>query len=246
MKRTFFLFIIFLPVLAFASPRVEMELLRPEVKQGSLVPVIFKLDTEAVQKVQLQKLVGQTLGEVLYFHEVSPLLKKGDEFTAEGSVIFVKIPETNLIKNNGFDLSWSSVTVSPTETDKQFIFTDFEIPVRPNFMIIVLSVLSLLAILVLGRRIYKKHRLKKVARERKIKLKSLILGCKDYSEVVSFWMKRKELVEEFPHIEEPLRRLELILFRYQFKPHQSETERAEVMEAYRAFTRETEGGFHGI
>jgi hypothetical protein len=77
-------------------------------------------------------------------------------------------------------------------------------------------------------------------------LKMELLGGKNFEEVVVLWKKKRIFFEHFEHVREPFQKFELVLNKYQFRPVQTETEKIEVMEAYRKFSRSVEGGFHGV
>jgi len=92
----------------------------------------------------------------------------------------------------------------------------------------------------------KKAKLKEEKRKYAQQLKMELLGCNNYEDVLILWKKKRIYLQSFEHIAEPFHKFELVLNKYQFRPNQTETEKIEVMEAYRKFSRSVEGGVYGV
>lgn len=235
-----------------AAAQVDMVFTTPEVQQGSIVPVVLNFNPEAVQKISIPKMMNATVGETVFFVQISPLTRKNDQadFSADAKVIFIKVPETTVITENfqgsPLELKWQGVKVLPTQAEKKFIFQDFTIPERINFLPWVIGFITLAGLCGLVIYFRRKFLKKKLVREERHKLKQEILGCQSYHDIVILWKNRKFIFEQFPHIEKPFEKLESKLYLVQFKSHQSETDKALILEAYRTFVSEVEGGFNGI
>ncbi|WPU65521.1 hypothetical protein [Peredibacter starrii] len=245
-------FILLIPCLAFGATALNLDFGKNEIKQGSIETAKILLKADAVQRVPLQKLKGQTLAETIYFYDVSPLMRKegSDFFEAEAKVIFAKTPETNALGtkfgNEDLLVTWGNSQISPTEASKGFIFGKFEIPSRPKIILwlsIILGLGVLIFLVIWGR---KKYQIKTARKKKMQDLKRELLGATNYQEVVEVWKKKHKFLDTFPQIEESFKGFETVLFKYQFKPRQNETEMAQVTEAYRDFVRKIEGGLNGI
>lgn len=246
----FLLFIIIQPALAAVS--IQLDFFDSQLKQGQLEVAQVTMTAEAAQNISLQKLKGANFAETLYFYELGPLIKKdgGDYFVADAKVIFLKIPESpKLIQKLGNEeiiLAWPQIEILPTEGGKELIFGQFEIPSRKKILLWVLISLGLLTGLYALIKYRKQIALKKAAREKRINLKDKLFNATDYSQIVEIWLSRDEFLTAFPEIRDYFKKFEITLFKYQFKPHQTETEKAEVVTAYREFLTNIQGGLSGI
>ena len=230
-------------ILSFPSDRI---------KQGSLVETTLKVDLETAQKFPIQKLKGETVGDVLHFHHISPLIRKNEDgaFYADATVIFAKVPEKNSVvynSNSGqVTLAWPQIEIINTEADQKLIFADFTIPGKKNVWLLILGSLIVIVLFILAWILGSRWKIKQQLKRKKLDLKQKLISAGSYEEVVSLWQKKSEFLKEFGYLEEPFRDLEKTLFKYQFKPKQTDIEKEEVMKAYRAFTQKTEGGINGI
>lgn len=246
----FLLFIIIQPALAAIS--IQLDFSDSQLKQGQLEVAQVTMPAEAAQNISLQKLKGTNFAETLYIYELGPLIKKdgGDYFVADAKVIFLKIPESpKLIQKLGNEeiiLAWPQIEILPTEGGKELIFGQFEIPSRKKILLWVLISLGLLTGLYAVIKYRKQLALKKAAREKRISLKEKLFNASDYSHIVEIWLSRDEFLTVFPEIREHFKNFEITLFKYQFKPHQTETEKSEVVTAYREFLTNIQGGLSGI
>lgn len=234
----------------FAAAQMQLDLSSAVVKQGSLIDVIIRLDGNSVQQVELQKLKGVSLADTIYLYQASSLVRSGDKFEADGKIIFLKVPESkpiiHKIGTSEISINWSDVEVQPTEAPAKFIFGQFEIPARRRIIEILAA---LFALSLIGFGIYKyneKSKQRKALRLKKAALKDKVISAREYNDVVALWQDKAVLLKEFPHLQEPLKELEEVLFKYQFKQSQNEVEKAEVMTTYRVFMNKIAGGFNGI
>jgi len=238
--------------MAIAEVRLELVFPEGEVKQGSLQEATLEIEADSLQNFEIQSLKALSPGETIYFHKLSPLMKKeaDGKYTSEVSVVFLKVPESNSldfsITDQKISLTWNGIRVIPTEVSKGMIFEAFEIPARKRvlFWLIccLLAVVTGIGIYIINKRV-KTTRNKKLHRQ---KLKDLIFSASSYDEIIAIWQKKSLLQEEFPHTTESFKNLEKTLFKYVFKPHQSENEKIEIQKAYRGFINEVQGGFNGI
>ncbi len=244
-----YVFSLLILVLALpARSDIFLELPQDQVKQGSLVSGKFKFDLTSVSSDDVPKLRGQTLGDVLYVHQIGPLIGRsgGSVYEAEAKLIFVKVPSGTSVPAAGGKLTWGNLTVIPTEAPKELLFGHFTVPARRQLMLWV----GIATILILGSllslKVWRKFRARREEKQRRQQLKKTLLSAKDFDSVVELWRTKRSYLSEFPHIADPLRELEVVLFRYQFKPSQTEAERTEVLHAYQRFTEAVAGGFDGI
>ncbi len=242
-----FLFLLF-PAIAAGAAGLYLELPSAAVAQGSLVSGILKVDQASLAAVDPQKLRGQTLGDVVYVHQVGPLVRRvgGRVYEAEAKVIFVKVPAAASVPVPGGTLSWGTLEVRPTDAPQELLFGTFTVPARRKLLLWVAILAGLVVLGIISRRVWKKLELRRRERLRRRRLKEALLSAADFAAVVELWRAKHAYLGEFPHIADPLRELEAVLFKYQFKPTQTDAERAEVLAAYRTFTAAVAGGFDGI
>lgn len=246
------IFILLFSSQLFAAGTMQLEFSGQEIRQGALVRAKLFVPPESLN-LPLRKLKGETLGETLYFHQLSPLLKKEGSlnYEAEVQVIFIKVPGNNnfttQIGDHVFDLRWNSIEVFPVETPDQLIWADFTAP--DFFEGNLFWVWILLLVLIITSASYyawRKVSARMTEKKRRLKLVSEFRACQNYDDVVNLWKKKRDYIKEFPHLDSYFIPFEEILFRYQFKPSQSENEKNEVLKAYRHLIDQSEGGFNGI
>ena len=237
---------------AFSAVNIELVFEKNEIQQGSIESALARLSGESLQKINLQKLKGQTLGETLYLYNVSPLLRKdgNKNYESEFKVIFIKTPEANQLvhkfENDEINIKWSEVKVVPVEVPEKLIFEEFEIP-QPFEILKWLMGVVILVLAVFGFFKVKKARdIKNEKRRMKQSIKDSIMAANSYDEIVSIWKRKLEITEVFPALTEPFKQLEMTLFKFQFRPQQTDEEKNEVVKAYRDFLSTIQGGFDGI
>lgn len=252
MKRYFFLTLFILLLSTAVTAAVELQFQIPKIKQGSLETVVLKVDPATAQQFELQKLKGQTVGNTIYIYSISPLMRKegGADFEAEARLVFIKVPETSFVSyktpQGEIVLTWKDLEVVPTETQKELIFGTFEVPARSKVILWASILCSLVLVAVCGIPIWRKFLNRKEIKKKKQTIKDDILSVNEYQNVVRVWQNKRNLIREFPHLEEPFKNLEKTLFKHQFKPSQTESEKSEVMSAWKKFIEESQGGFDGI
>lgn len=251
-KKLFVITLILLPVLGLSSTRLRLEFPKDKVKQGSLEEGVLLLDKPDSHSFGFSKLQGRSLEGILYFHKLSPLIKKeGSEFyEAEVSLIFLKQPEGDSItvKDNGTDLtiSFSGIEILPTQAEQQLIFEKFTIPKKESPLFWALGGLILLFLGFVTYAFYRKWQQKMNLNSHRRRLKNELIEVRSFEEIARVWEKKPLFLKEFPHLETSFKELEKTLFLYLFKPHQTEEEKERVQKAYRHFIRDIEGGLHGI
>lgn len=250
MKVWIFILIFFVSPLFAANLRLEIG--SQEIRQGALVKGVLTVDPSLVN-VPVPKLKGTSFAETIYFHQLSPLLKKEGSpgFESEVQVIFIKVPEGNSvsgkIENDDVTIEWNPIRIIPVEAAEKMLWADFTAPdffSRSWAWLWTIPLFILVAFL--GYRISHKLKHKKLLRERRRKLAEEIQACKSYDDVVTLWKKKHAYLTEFPQLEEPFRKFEAVLFRYQFKPVQTSLEKDTVLSAYRDLLKESEGGLRGV
>lgn len=249
-----YLFLIFslLSFEAFGAPKVTIKFNTSKIKQGSVVDAVLGLNSETTQKIQYNQLKGQTLGGSFYIHQAKPLMTKGswDTLESDAKIIVVKIPENKpLIHKLGEDsieVTWTDVEFVPTEVPKDFIFGTFEVPSRMDVIKWLLIVSGFVLTVGLIFYVYQKLKNRSHIKQRRKALKTELFSATEYDQVVELWKKRDVFIKEFPFIEEQFRKLETVLYKYQFKPKQTEAEKSEVMRSYKLFVTDIQGGFRGI
>ena len=223
---------------------------KDKVHQGSIENVVIELNPEAAQVVELQKLKGKSLGNTVYLLQIDPLVRKQDVFAADARIIFSKVPEAVPVvhKEGSTELliSWTGVEVVPVEAPQEFLFGTFDVPARKKILFWVFIVLAVAVSGVAGWKFHQRWKIKQEQKRKLQLLKSSLLDAASYDDVVKLWQNKNEFQAVFPQIAEAFRDLETILFRYQFKPRQSELEKEEVMKAYRSFRDKVAGGLNGI
>jgi hypothetical protein len=229
---------------------MRLELSSAVIQQGSLIDAVIRLDGATVQQVELQKLKGLSLADTIYIYQVSPLIRSGESFEAEAKIIFLKVPETKPVvhktETNEISITWSDVEVKPTEAPEKFLFGQFEIPGPRRVVQILLGLLTLGLVIFGVVKFNQKNKAKKTLRQKRVELKDKAMSAQSYLEVVHLWQQKDLLIKEFSHLIDPIKELEKVLFKYQFKQNQTDSEKAEVMKAYREFINQIQGGFNGI
>lgn len=234
---------------ALANVQMELSLSNNYPKQGEIVTARLIIK-ETQGQSSLQGLKGKNFEKTLYLLSLSPFILKNGNLESEVKIIFLKIPQTTFVREtlNGQDvmISWGDITVSGTEEAESFLLGDFDIPKKKKFFVWIMSGFLFLLVVLGTLWITRKNKKKKVIRLKKLALKEELVSCHSYEEVVSIWKKKLTYLSVFPQFENNFKNLEQVLFKYQFKPSQTEKEKSEVMEAYKQFRSEIMGGEHGV
>lgn len=247
-----FVFLLLASLSAWSEDRLKLSFPSSEVKQGALLRARLVVLPGQIN-LPLQKLKGTSFGETLYFHRIDPLLREnGSEiYESEVQVIFIKVPQGNSVSGTAGSqpivLEWDRLTVHPVEASDKMLWADFSAPefIEHN-LVWIWGFVIVIPLLIAGVFFSKKIRRKQRIKARKRELQAEFRNCQSYDQVVSLWQKKRTYISEFPFLEEHFKELELVLFKYQFKPMQTEHEKAEVMAAYKHLLEKSEGGMRGI
>lgn len=227
----------------FGAPRLLIHFPDPNVTQGSIVKVQLSMDADSFQQIDIQKMKGQTLAETVYLYNVSSFIRRSGEswFDAEALIVFVKIPENkNLLHKSAQSeilLNLSDVSVKPTEAPQSFIFGDFTAPEKKKYLLWLVSFVLLLLLGVFGFTINKKIKLKKERKKIRSSLKSELLSVNSYEDAVKVWQKKQDFLKEFPSVEKSFLDFQGVLFKYVFKQKQTDLEKQEVLNSYKAVSQ---------
>lgn len=251
MTRILIVLILFTSQL-FAASRMQIDLPAGEIRQGALVKAKLFVPPESLN-LPLQKLKGETLAETIYIQQLSPLMKKegSPDYVSDIQLVFIKVPDTNplALKLNEavLEVGWNNIQIIPVETPDELLWADFTAPALFEGNLLWIWIL-LLGLILAGGGLFtwKKYSHRKAEKLRKRQLMNEFKSCQTYEDVVNMWKRKRVYLKEFPHLESSFQVFEEVLFRYQFKPKQSESEKLEVLSAYRKLLEQSEGGFHGI
>lgn len=252
MKTITFLILFIISFSSLAAVKIEIRFKDQKIKQGTIVPATLVFDAESSQKLPLNKLVGETLGKAFYVYAAKSLITK-DNWSAlesEAQVIVASIPESKPVEFKIGDVDgmvlWNDVEFIPTEANGKMIYGNFEIPSRAKIIQWVLIFVAIVVAALVGLKIKSRVSKKNAIKKRRAVIKEEIMAVRDYPEVVKVWQKKNEILREFPALETNFKNLESVLFKYQFKPSQSETEKLQVMNAWRDFVSQSQGGLNGV
>lgn len=252
MKKILITILITFTLSVLGAPIVQMDFEAPILKQGKIERATLTLSKDAAQSIELQQIKGISIEETLYLYQIGPLVmtEGSNELSAEAQVIFLKVPETHSVKykTGGSDIvfQWNNVEVRPTEASSQLIFSQFDIPSRPQILIWFLGTLLILIMWLAWFKYSKQIKYKKGLRQRKLKLRNELFEATDYQQIVRIWMNRDDYLKTFPEIVDHFKSFEKTLFKYQFKPVQTDSEKSEVCSAYQSFITNIRGGLSGI
>ena len=234
------------------STDIGLELSSKNVKQGSIVPALIKIDAASAQEVPLQKLKSKTFAETIYVYDVgTPVRKEGRPyFEADAKIIFIKVPDNNELsfseEGKSFKVFWNPVIVTPTKTEKSFLYGAFDAPGRLNALRWVFLGAVILLLTGLGFWAKKIFQVKALHKKSLLDLKNKLRAATTYNEIVDLWMSRQLYLQSFPAIEEAFRKFEHQLFKVQFKPTQTDNEKRDVLDAYQLFLTSIKGALDGI
>jgi hypothetical protein len=239
--------------IGLAAVKMELVFKEQQVKQGQITQALVRADLEVLQKIDLTKFKGQTVGDQLYFVNLTPPVRRSGEriFEAAADVVFIKIPHSTRLEaklaDRDIHLTWSSLQVLPTQSGNDFIFSDWSLPRRLPW-----GLWSLIALLLaIGGgfvffRLRKKHLQRKRERAKKLKLIEILFNSTQVEEIIEVWKMRSELLTEFPLLMDDFKQFENVLYLYQFKPMMSDHEKSLVVQAYKKFLLSAEGAFRGV
>lgn len=251
MKTIFVLFFL-ISFSALAQVRVHLNFKSPVVKQGEIAPVTIVMGAQDIQGLSLVKSKGTTLGEIFYLYQVSPFMRSegSPDYEAEAEVIIIKtLPVSPLkaqIQGANVDLSWNDFQFQPVEAPKSFIFENFEIPTPLEIAKYLLGLAILFGLVLGGWKISKALKAKRAHKLKRAQEKKNLISANNYADVVLVWKDKPKYLKLFPEIDSEFRKLEDVLFKYQFKQSQSQHEVDQVMEAYRSFSQKVSEVLRGV
>lgn len=223
--------------------RVRLDLVpdKPSTKQGEIVTgklIVKQTDGQTV----LSGLKGKKFGNILYLLNVAPFMGKQGQLVSDAKFIFITVPETNSISDviNGEEvvINWESIEVVPIEAPKSFLLGEFDIPARKKivqWLLIILGIALFVGVILYIRKIFLK---KSLLKKQIASIKTELISCSNYNDIVKMWSAKQRYLETFPALENNFRNLELVLFKYQFKALRTESEVQEVVLAYNKFKAE--------
>lgn len=250
--RTILVLIFFISFSALAQVRVHLNFKSPTVKQGEIAPVTIVMSAQDVQSLSLVKSKGSSLGDIFYLYQVSPFMRSegSPDYEAEADVIIVKTPPTSPLKTQvqgaSVDLSWNDFQFQSVEAPKSFIFENFEIPTPLEIARYLLGFIILLGLVFGGWKISKQLKNKRTLKLKRAQEKKNLISANSYVDVVLVWKDKPKYLKLFPEIESDFKKLEDVLFKYQFKQSQSQHEVDQVMDAYRAFSLKVNEVLRGV
>ena len=249
----FFVFILILiPNICLSSGKIHFELSEDRVIQGSLIKTKFKFQQNSEQSLRLENLEGISLGDTIYINQLFPVNGDSDGkiINGDASIMFIKVPEKSNLEHkiDGFNIeaTWTQVDILPTELPEELLFGEFNFPDTKRVILWFVIGIGILVFLVLIFLFWMKRKKLKFKKLKKLNIKNSLLSPVSYNEVVHIWEMKHDILKVFPGIGEEFKKLEMVLFRYQFKPHRSKSEEEEVLVAYRKFIDSIKGGFDGV
>jgi hypothetical protein len=220
-----------------------------KAKQGEIVQGKIVLGSSEGQ-VALSGLNGLNVQKTIYLISVSPFIGKDGNYEADAKVVFLKEPEAlslqETVNGEEINIRWTGVEIIPTEEPQSFLLGNFDIPSRRSFTRWVIGgagslVLIFLVFFLIGWR--KKIQKVKAA---KTKLKKDLLNNETYTDIVTMWRQKQVFLEAFPVISEDFKEFEKVLFKYQFKQTQNNSELEEIVSAYKTFCSKIQGSLDGV
>ena len=238
-----------------SSGKIHFELTEDKVIQGSLIKTKFKFQQNSDQSLRIENLEGISIGDTIYINQLLPVNGDSDGkiINGDASIMFIKVPEKSNLEHkiDGFNIeaTWTQVDILPTELSEDLLFGEFNFPDTKRVILWIAIAAGILVFLVfiflfwMKRMKRKKLKFKKL---KKINIKNSLLSPASYDEVVHMWEMKHDILKVYPGIGDEFKKLEMVLFRYQFKPHRSKSEEEEVLVAYRKFIDSIKGGFDGV
>lgn len=251
MMRIYFLIFIFLPLFSFADSGINLVFNDKTVSQGRLHSAEMNLDLNTLSILDSKKLSGATVGETLYIVDVSPFMRNdAGAYNASATVIFLKIPkeEAGVIDTakGKVSVKWGAIEVLPTEAPETFLFGSFEIPQGSNLLTLLSVLIGVLVLLFPIKKLYERRKNQRALKKQLDLLKKDIFDAHNYEGIVNIWKRKHDFLSVFPQTRESFQKFEEVLFKVQFKPTQSESEKERVVNAYLIFLDEIKGVMGGI
>lgn len=245
------IFLALFSLVGYAKVDLGLSFVKDEVKQGELAKAkLFFRQTDS-QKFSPTSLKGKKIAKTVYFQNISAFVGKEGQgyYEADATVVFLTVPNTQtiseLIDGEEISIVWKDLSVIATQAEK-FELGSFDVPIRIDYVMWITGLVILSILIGLGKVIFEKIHLKRAVKERKAKLKEALSSCRTYEDVVTLWKTKKIYLQDFPGLEEAFSKLEVTLFKHQFKPQQTDSEKADVLKAYEKFKNDAQGVLVGI
>lgn len=210
---------------------------------------VSALDT---QNLALAKSKGTNLGDLIYLYQISPYQRSAgsENYEAQAEMIITKAlpasPAKIQIQGQSVELTWNSFEFEAVEAPKSFIFENFEIPTPLQIFKYVIGLLLMGSLIFGGWKLSEKLKAKRALKAKRSQEKKNIISATSYADVVLVWKNKAHSLKIFPQIESDFKKLEDVLFKYQFKQSQSQYEVDQVMDAYKAFAQRVSEVLRGI
>lgn len=249
----YFVFILILiPNVCLSSGKIYFELSEDKVIQGSLIKTKFKFQQNSDQSLRIENLEGISIGDTIYINQLLPVNGDSDGkiINGDASILFIKVPEKSNLEHkiDGFNIevTWKQVDILPTELPEELLFGEFNFPDTKRVILWIAIGTGILVFLVFIFLFWIKRKKLKFKKLKKVNIKNSLLSPVSYNEVVYIWEMKHDILKVFPGLGDEFKKLEKVLFKYQFKPHRSKSEEEEVLVAYRKFIDSIKGGFDGV
>jgi hypothetical protein len=220
-----------------------------KAKQGEIVQGKIVLGSSEGQ-VALSGLNGLNVQKTIYLISVSPFVGKDGNYEADAKVIFLKIPEAlslqETVNGEEINIRWTAVEIIPTEEPQSFLLGNFEVPSRISFTRWIIGGAGSLVIIFLVFFLIRWRKKKQKVKAAKTKLKKDLLNNETYTDIVTMWRQKQVFLEAFPVISEDFKEFEKVLFKYQFKQTQNNSELEEIVSAYKTFCSKIQGSLDGV
>jgi hypothetical protein len=192
---------------------------------------------------------GKTFNDTLYIISIDPFIKTASDLQASARVVFVKTTDgssvTEGVGNEALQIMWKNLQINPTQSDN-FGLSTFDIPHPSRIVPWILGILGISVLFILALIPIRKFRSRQRQRAFLRTCRDELLGASKYDEVVEIWKKKSHYLQCFPTLDGAFKKLEEVLFKFQFKPSRSPAEISLVMKAYEEFREKVREGTHGI
>ncbi len=230
---------------SWAKTTLELSTLIPEVKQGSIIDCELSIK-ESEGKSTLSGLAGRDFAKTIYVISLDPFVQKNGTLVSNARVVFEKVPTSDLIEGNDISIILKKIKVLPAKPAQSFLFGDFEVSGQVSVLkwLVISTLVMILGLIFLKWR--NKYLIKKKSKQKKLGLKEQLLKPSNYDEIVAAWKNKHIYLDEFPELEPAFKKLEAILFKYQFKSQRNEFEVTQILIAYDQFRNDVREVLNGI
>jgi hypothetical protein len=252
MKFSLTMIFFILSILVAQASEITVRFDENKVKQGSLASAEIILNASVLGRLKMKTLKALNLGDILYVYEHSTFIRLANEnnFKADAYVLFTKVPQNSKfiakIAGESITVDIGDVEVFATETSQDFLFGDFVIPEPVRLLRWLVGLLFLLGAIYLGYRLYQWRAQKVQLRRQRERLKQNLTSATGYDGIIEVWEKKHEFIQTFPQIQSDFENFQQVIFQHQFKRTKTDTEKQEIINAYRDFVSKISGGVDGI